>query len=208
MNVETERGTSKNRIEALTDGVFATVMIVLVLNLTGPLMSTPSSSTELPNLLRNLLPFIFVYLHSFFFLSIVWVGHHTFFYFIKRVDRHLILLNLLFLLFVGFVPFVAALHGKYFDQLSFLIYGCDIVAVLLALVAIWRYSTTHHRLVDRNLDPEIIRLENKRLLICTPFIVVAFALSPVSIYLSHAALVSVGFYLLLYSPLDIHWLGA
>ena len=208
MNAESDRRIGKNRIEALTDGVFATVMIVLVLNLTVPLMATSTPSVGIMSLLKDQLYFIFVYLHSFFFLSIVWIGHHIFFHFIKRIDRPLVLLNLLFLLFVGAIPFVAALHGLYFDQTSFLIYGFDIVAILVVLIAIWRYSTANHRLVDEDLKPELIRLENRRLLFCTPFLIIAFALSFVSVYgvyLGHAVLISIGFYLLLASPLDVYW---
>ena len=200
-----ERRSDKNRIEALTDGVFATVMIVLVLNLTAPLMATSTSSVGITSLLRELVPIIFVYLHSFFFLSIVWIGHHMFFNFIKRVDRSLILLNLLFLLFVGFIPFAAALHGRYFDQFSFLIYGFDIAAILIALTCIWRYSTNRHKLVDENLDGETISRENRRLLTCSPFLIIALAMSFVSVYLGHAILISIGLYLLLASPLDVYW---
>ena len=52
---------SKARLERLTDGVFAIVMTILVLEITIPHISPSNVSSELPKELINLLPVLLSY---------------------------------------------------------------------------------------------------------------------------------------------------
>src|SRR2546428_591061 len=80
-------GLGKNRIEALTDGIFATVMTILVLSLTIPVITQPSGNEpptqqlidELGQL-SGLLPAVLTYIISFVILGVYWVGHHNLFH--------------------------------------------------------------------------------------------------------------------------------
>jgi uncharacterized membrane protein len=70
-----ESGLSKNRVETLTDGIFAVAMTLLVLNINVPNISSHSTSiieTELAKRLFDLWPKVLSYVISFVILAIYW----------------------------------------------------------------------------------------------------------------------------------------
>ena len=70
---------SPNRLEALTDGVFAIVMTLLVLELSIPEIAHSSVQAELPQRLLELGPKLISYAVSFIILGMFWyLHHHTF----------------------------------------------------------------------------------------------------------------------------------
>jgi len=155
---------TKARIEALTDGIFATVMTVLVLGLNLPQagLSEPRIESEIV----NLSPHILAYAFSFVVLGVYWIGHHNQFHYIKRTDRVFLWVNILFLLTIGFVPFSTSLLGLYpFSPTAVRIYGVNLAATGLALYFVWWYATRQHRLVEKDLDPHIVTLAQNRTLI-------------------------------------------
>jgi uncharacterized membrane protein len=156
-----QAGLTKTRIEALTDGIFATVMTVLVLGLKVPATIPPGSSLE--SEIMTLSPDILAYAFSFVVLGVYWIGHHNQFHYIKRTDRVFLWINILFLLTIGFVPFSTSLLGVYpFSQTAVRIYGANLTATGLALYGIWWHATIHHHLVDKDLDPHIVSLAKRR----------------------------------------------
>jgi uncharacterized membrane protein len=79
-----------NRLEALTDGVFAIVMTLLVLEITLPEIAQPSLQAELSRKLLELWPKLYNYAISFIDLGILWGYHHLAFHSIKRSDMALV----------------------------------------------------------------------------------------------------------------------
>jgi len=94
---------SKGRFDAFSDGVFAIVITLLVLEL-----HVPTGHTHLARALGDEWPRYLGYLVSFAFIGGVWVAHSTVSHFIKAVDATLMRLNLILLLFVSFLPFTTA----------------------------------------------------------------------------------------------------
>jgi uncharacterized membrane protein len=94
-----------NRLEILTDGVFAIVMTLLVLEITLPEIAQPTLQAELPQKLLELWPKLFKYALSFLVLGILWGFHHLVFHSIKHSNMALVWLNILFLMFVTLIPF-------------------------------------------------------------------------------------------------------
>jgi uncharacterized membrane protein len=176
-------GLGKQRVESLTDGIFATVMTILGLSLIVPVVTAPSTATLAD--LGDLVPGVLVYALSFVIMGVFWVGHHVVFHYIRRTDRTLIWLNNVFLLFVGLLPLTTALLGR-FDlvQSTLVAYGLNLIAVQLSLYAAFWYATVHHHLVDADLDPSIIRAGRRRILLGPCVSVVAILLTFVDPYLS------------------------
>ena len=89
---------------------------MLVLSLSVPVIAPSASSSELSaDVAADVIalgPNILGYVLSFLLLAVMWVSHHNIFHYLKRVDRTLIWLNIIFLLSVGFVPFSTALLGR------------------------------------------------------------------------------------------------
>jgi uncharacterized membrane protein len=159
-----QAGLTKARIEALTDGIFATVMTVLVLGLKLPDANLPESglATEIVKLSPNILAYAF----SFVVLGVYWIGHHNQFHYIKQTDRVFLWVNIVFLLTIGFVPFSTSLLGVYpFSPTAVRVYGANLGATGLALYAVWWYATSKHRLVEKDLDPHIVSLAKRRTII-------------------------------------------
>ena len=154
-------GLSKGRLEALSDGIFATVMTVLVLSLTVPVIATASSPSELnadvTAYVIGLTPDILGYVLSFLLLAVMWVSHHNIFHYLKKVDRTLIWLNIIFLLAVGFVPFSTALLGRYpLLQLPIIIYGANVVGIALSMLGFLRYASRNGLLVAEGREEELV----------------------------------------------------
>jgi uncharacterized membrane protein len=153
---------SKNRIEFLTDGIFAVVMTLLVLDISVPQISSHyatgnvAAGTELVKRLFDLWPKMLSFGISFVILAIYWVAHHRQFHYIKHSNRALIWINMMFLMAICLIPFSTSLLGEYRElEMSILVYGGNSIVIASLLYAQWRYVTTSHhgRLLDENLDP-------------------------------------------------------
>ena len=106
-----------NRIEALSDGMFAIIMTLLVIEIKPPEVHDAAQVAEaLRHSLVALLPKIVAYAISFLTLAIFWVSHHQHFHALQHADRGVLWLNNLLLLFLAFVPFPTAVLGEYPTQ--------------------------------------------------------------------------------------------
>src|SRR5215470_5821491 len=99
---------STARIEAFSDGVFAIVMTLLVLEIHVPHLGAGDVSEALSKSLLAMTPKFLSYLLSFSIVCIWWVAHHHFFDLLGRSDRGLLWFNSLFLMWLAFVPFPTA----------------------------------------------------------------------------------------------------
>jgi uncharacterized membrane protein len=187
--MDDETVLSKNRIEALTDGIFAVVMTILVLDISVPQISSHSTvaGTELLKKLFDLWPKILSFAISFIILAIYWMAHHRQFHYIKHSNRALIWINIAFLMATCLLPFSTSLLGEYLDQeIAILVYGGNSIIIASLLYVQWWYATTsrHGRLVDENLDPIIKTTSSRRLLFGIIVYLIAIGISFVYIQLS------------------------
>jgi uncharacterized membrane protein len=91
----------------------------------------------------------------------------------------------MFLMAVSFLPFSTSLLGEYINQqISVFIYGSNSIVIAFLLYIQWRYATAHHRLVDQNLDPNIIRRLPRRVLIGIIAYLIAMGVSFVNVQYS------------------------
>ncbi len=131
---------NKSRLEALSDGVFAIVMTILVFSIKVPTLQPGGTSTDLWSALVALGPLLLSYFVSFLVLAMFWLSHHFFYSaFTKNIDRVLAMLNILYLSFIALVPFSAQLLGTYPEQsLSGIVYGINLMIIsVIALVVIY-----------------------------------------------------------------------
>ena len=98
------------RVIALSDGVFAIVLTILVLDLDVPELEPGQS---LGSALVGLGPTFVAYAISFLMTGMYWVWHRDLFAVVRQVDRAVVWLNLLFLLTASLIPFAASLLGSY-----------------------------------------------------------------------------------------------
>jgi uncharacterized membrane protein len=104
---------SLGRVEAFSDGVFAIVVTLLVLELKIPQLQNPSDPGELGSQLVALLPKFLSWLISFIIVAKFWLNHHELLRKARYANFAMVWLNSIFLMSQSFVPFHTALIGEY-----------------------------------------------------------------------------------------------
>jgi uncharacterized membrane protein len=104
---------SKGRMEALTDGIFAIAMTLLVLELKIPDLPKHASAVELLHKIGDEGPAFFSFMVSFLYCGLLWVMHHLAMHFVRHLQIGLVWLNLLFLMSISTMPFSCGLLGHF-----------------------------------------------------------------------------------------------
>jgi uncharacterized membrane protein len=152
-----------DRIKAFSDGVFAIALTLLILQVKVPSPSQITGEADLQSFLLQQWPAYLSYALSVVIIGLYWVAHHGLFHYIRRANRMLLWLNILFLLCVTFIPFPAALMGEFSTyRTSVVIYGASLAAAGLVFDLMRWYATHQHRLVDKDLHPQVIRTARRR----------------------------------------------
>ncbi len=131
-------GQSAERLAALSDGVFAIAMTLLVLDLHAPAAELIHGDHDLWRALVALSPRLLMYMLSFMTLGIFWVGQQTQLNHLERSSRSLTWIHLSFLFLVTVVPFSTAIlaeHTAY--RLALVLYWANILLLGAALYWSW-----------------------------------------------------------------------
>src|SRR5206468_10299931 len=129
-----------SRIEAFSDGVFAIVVTLLVLELKVPILHERNSTSELGHQLIDLLPKFLSWLISFIIVCKFWLNHHHLLMFARHVTYGMIWLNSLFLMGQSFIPFPTALMGEYpMNALAVSLFGIVMAVNTLLFIALQSY---------------------------------------------------------------------
>jgi uncharacterized membrane protein len=150
-----EQAYSLGRVLAISDGVFAFALTLLVVQLAIP---TAGARESLMSRLLEQGPTYFSYILSFGVIALTWSGHHDTFKYVRRVDGRLIALNFGALLLIAILPFPTAVLGHNgSDPAAALLYAITIALSGASSAAIWWYATHLRRLVDIDIPRRIVR---------------------------------------------------
>jgi uncharacterized membrane protein len=153
---------SKGRLEAFSDGVFAIVVTLLVLELRVPQITVPQSVDELAAALLALLPKLISWIISFAVTCVIWLNHHRLLDTFRGINHGLFWMNALLLLWVSFVPFPTALLGDYpANPLAVSFYGVALSLMGLSFVAMRWYVLTHAELLKDEVDRRAFRASTR-----------------------------------------------
>ncbi len=148
---------AKNRLEAFSDGVFAIVITLLILDVRFPADKPLALET-----LWSVAPHLLAFALSFVIVGVYWVSHHNMLHFIKQVDRQLLWLNLTLLLVIVLIPFPAGLLGQHSDsELAVMLYGINLMLVNAAGTAMWLYAMSRPNLAVDGIAPALPRFVAK-----------------------------------------------
>jgi uncharacterized membrane protein len=118
---------------ALSDGVFAFAMTLLVIGISVP---TPDKvpANELVKYVFSQRAGFFIWILSFLVIGLFWRGHHRLFQDLRTHDDSLVVLNLLVLLGVAFMPYPTSLIGRYpQSQFAVVLYSADMFLISLLM---------------------------------------------------------------------------
>ena len=131
----------KSRIEALSDGVFAIAMTLLVLKLDVPEVMHHSFNEAMLQQLLAMGPVFVTYVVTFLIAGGFWFLHQLTFHFIRQVDSLLVWVNLVFLMLVALLPFSAGLMSHLLvHPVSQLFYYGNQFAIACLLNVHWHYA--------------------------------------------------------------------
>ncbi|KUK74307.1 MULTISPECIES: TMEM175 family protein [Methanobacterium] len=140
-----------NRLETLTDGLFAIAMTILVVTIEIPMGPIHTSQLFLQTT-GEILPKYVVYFLSFLILAGFWINHHILFL-IKKTNLTLTWINVFWLMFITLVPLSTSIIAQFPQyQLSQFIFDLNLLMIGLFSYMIWRYALDHD-LIRENAKP-------------------------------------------------------
>lgn len=167
-----------DRIVALSDGIFAFAMTLLVLGIEVPVLPADYGSNDLLNALLSFLPKLESYIIGFLVLGAYWSGYHRLFNYFRRADHGLAWLNICYLMCIAFMPFPTAVLGSFArTQVAVVLYAATLTIASLITWYIWHYATSGHRLVDSNLEQRVISFNSLLTLLSAAVFVLSIGIS-------------------------------
>jgi uncharacterized membrane protein len=201
------QGLSAARIEALSDGVFAIAMTLLIFQLRVPALPKDPSPAILMQTVAGLWPQAACFALSFITAGSLWIAHRGQFHYIRRTDRALLWINIIFLLFVSTIPFITGLLGQYPTYtFAVILYGVFMALTVLTLWYHWHYATRKRRLTSPHLSEAVVRLQSRRILSGPVIYIAAMSLAGWQPWISIACYLIVPIAYALPGAVDRHWL--
>jgi uncharacterized membrane protein len=165
------------RLIFFSDAVFAIAITLLALDIRLPSGGEAPSNAQLLAQLLGLWHKYLAYMISFLAIGSFWMAHHRRFRYIKRYDRGLLILNLLFLMVIAFVPFPTSVISESGNRTATVFYALTMTLAGLMLTAIWWYATRHNRLTDPHLDAQQRRRQLMALFLTVALFVLSIGLA-------------------------------
>jgi uncharacterized membrane protein len=143
------RSEGTERLEAMSDGVIAIAITLLVLEIHVP---DEEGNADLARALLEQWPSYFGFALSFLTIGIVWANHHDMFRDFARVDHVLVVLNLLLMMGISFIPFSTAVLAGHLEAedgrlVATILYGSSFLFTAVLLNVIWHYASWNRRLI-------------------------------------------------------------
>ena len=130
---------NKTRLEAFSDGVFAIIITIMVLELKVP------EGTSMA-VMKPLLPVFICYLLSFAFVAIYWGNHHHLMHTVRKINASIIWSNTHLLFWLSLVPFATGWMGvNNFDRVTVAVYGALLLVCGLAFTILSNAITRTHK---------------------------------------------------------------
>jgi uncharacterized membrane protein len=131
-------GIPTSRIEAFSDGMFAIIITIMVLELRPPHGSGWND-------IKSVLPALISYVMSFLFVGVYWGNHHHLLLSVKRLSSGIMLTNLNLLFWLSLIPFVTGWVGENnFAPLPVAIYAALLDVCGLSYTALQKMIEASH----------------------------------------------------------------
>jgi uncharacterized membrane protein len=185
------QGRSLDRLAALSDGIFAVAMTLLVLDLHIPTAAQVHGERELLAALAALGPQWVAYGMSFLTLGIFWAGQQTQLNHLAEGTRDLTWIHLGFLFAITLLPLSTRLLAEFISYRGALgIYWLNILALGVVLYWSWKYAT-RAGLIKADTPEEVSASICKRIVIAQSLYAVGAALCVINTWVSIGAIVLV-----------------
>ena len=204
-----DEAPSPARIEAFSDGVFAIIITLLVLDIRVP-REAERHGEELTVLLLRQWPVYAAYVLSFLQVGVVWANHHTMFHYLRHSDHVLLFTNLILLLCVAILPFTTALMAEYARadtndlRVAALLYSAALCLAGTMFSFMWQHAQ-RAKLVKANVDANRLYALTWHWRLVPLLYGLAFVLAFVTPYLSVSIYILLLIYYALPGPTMVRW---
>jgi uncharacterized membrane protein len=145
------------RVQVLTDALFALSMMVILLQVEYPDPELVVTDDQIREFFSEQVLALEVFAITFILIAIYWVKHMEQFGYIREMDYRLLWLQLGYLLFLVLLPVLNAYAVLYpLNGLVFVSYCAVLVGMGFFSAASWRYASKGHRLLNQEVEPEVV----------------------------------------------------
>jgi uncharacterized membrane protein len=157
-----------DRLLALSDGIIAIAITLLVLEITVPEVPASTPASVVWPLIFEQWPEYIGYVLSFLVIGLYWTLHRRIFVHIEAHDQGIVWLNLFFLLLVAFVPYGTSVFSTYPNRLGVSFIAAVLALTGLSLAALWIYAS-RKQLIEEGIASRAVRIQAARFL-ASPFV--------------------------------------
>lgn len=145
-----ERASEIGRLIALSDGVFAFAMTLLIVSVEVPTLSNEEAKTELVSDIGALWPQILSYVIGFLVIGFMWSAHRRTFSRVQDYDDRLVKLNIFLLMLVAFLPLPTGILGRYGNlAISTILYALVLASISVVFILILDHLDRNRNLMTR-----------------------------------------------------------
>jgi uncharacterized membrane protein len=189
------RGKDISRVLALSDGIFAFAMTLLVLGLALPAYAS-GKGVDHYIFSGTFIAALYSYVITFFVIALWWQAHHLIFSYIRAYDRPLIQINSAFLILIAVLPFATdVLNAAGSARVGVILFALIQVATGITLLGLWVYATGRSHLVPSHIPKDWT--ESIRVQMLTAPVVFACSIPLAFINASDAELVWVALFVII-----------
>jgi uncharacterized membrane protein len=177
----------RDRLEGLSDNVFAVALTILIFDIKFPGVDITGSGTKHPlDVLAAQWPHYLGYVITFLVVAMIWLQHHWIFRHMEKVDNIVFFLNILLLMLVVFFPLPTGMLASYLGSHTFetdaaAIYGAFLVGTTLVVSVMWLVVARRRRLVAVDLHNIIVRRLTIRILATPVLYLLGFGVSLINV---------------------------
>lgn len=165
---ESELNMQPHRLEALTDGIFAFAMTLLVLSINLP---TPNATADVGAYIVSQFQNFWTFAISFLLLAFFWVNYSQQYHHIKKTDAVTFRLNIFILLFVVLMPFSTSLMNDFTsDRSAELFFNGNFLILCVLLLINWQYCLRKHYIEVTNAKHIAVASRNFLFLLIPPLL--------------------------------------
>jgi len=148
----------KQRVEALSDGLYAIALTLLVLELKLPSLGEAATNGDLLHALRELLPKVLTWFLSFWVMAVLWLSQVRVYRLVHSLSRAMVRLELVQLACVSLMPFSTALIGEHGNlPVAAVVYAANMLAITLTGALRTRELLRQARVHVDAIDPSVLR---------------------------------------------------
>jgi len=128
-----------DRLCAISDGVYAFALTLLVLDLKVPEVAEITNPQLTTDLLQQIPNFI-AYAISFSVVAFFWINHHRIFQSVTSCNARVLIFNFAHLLFISLAPYSASLIGHYEgDRIATIVFSANLGLASLSMIMLAQY---------------------------------------------------------------------